>query len=161
MDISYEFIVSKLNALIETCRDGEQGYRAAARDVRNEDLKSMCSGLAVQRHQFVQELEQIVRSQREAPEKSGSVVGALHRGWIHLRSAVTSGDETAILSECERGEEAAVAQYREALELPGLSEELLGILRLQFMGVQGAYQHVREVREHFQQQDDAPLSSTR
>ncbi len=38
----------------------------------------------------------------------------MHRGWMNLRTAITSNDEKAVLEECERGEDHAVKAYREA-----------------------------------------------
>jgi uncharacterized protein (TIGR02284 family) len=109
----------------------------------------MFSSLSIQRHQFAEELQDMVRALDVVPETTGSTAGAMHRGWIRLRSALTHGDEAPILAECERGEEAAVAQYREALDDEDMDGELREVLRLQFMGVQGAYDHVHEVRTHF------------
>ena len=40
----------------------------------------------------------------------------MHRAWINLKSAVTSGDDHAILAECERGEDSAVDEYKKAME---------------------------------------------
>ncbi len=142
-------VADRLNSLIETCLDGEEGYRAAANAVKNGDLRVMFSSLSIQRHQFAEELQEMVRALDITPETDGTTTGAMHRGWIRLRSALTHGDEAPILTECERGEEAAVSQYREALADEDLDGELRDVLRLQFMGVQGAYEHVREVRAHF------------
>ena len=38
---------------------------------------------------------------------SGSVAGALHRGWVDVKSMVTGKDEEAVLNEAERGEDHA------------------------------------------------------
>jgi uncharacterized protein (TIGR02284 family) len=43
-------------------------------------------------------------------------VECFRRGWMDLKAAITSGDEHTILVECERGEDAAVAAYRDAFE---------------------------------------------
>ena len=45
-----------------------------------------------------------------------STTGAMHRAWINLKSALTSGDDHAILAECERGEDSAISEYKEAME---------------------------------------------
>jgi hypothetical protein len=44
-----------------------------------------------------------------------SVSGAMHRGWINIKSLVTGKDEAAIVAEAERGEDAAVAACEQAL----------------------------------------------
>ena len=118
---------SILNDLIETLKDGQEGFRTAAEDVQSSDLKSLFSQYSLQRGQFVEELQSVARTLGEnQPESQSSVAGALHRGWIDLKSAVLSKDEHAILAECERGEDSAVAEFQKALEsnaLPATARE--------------------------------------
>ncbi len=106
---------STLNDLIEILKDGQQGFTEAARDIGNGDLKAVLSGFATQREQFATQLQVVARNFGEdAPAKSGSVTGAVHRGWINLKAAIASRNDHAILEECERGEDAAVAAYQES-----------------------------------------------
>jgi len=149
MSTTIDAVATRLNELIETCKDGEEGYRLAAETVKNADLKKMFSNLSMQRRQFAGELQDMVRALDAAPEQSGTTAGAMHRGWMRLRAALTHGEEKAILTECERGEEAAVAQYQAALHDEGIAGELREMLELQAMGVKGAYEQVCEVCRHF------------
>src|SRR5688572_13470527 len=88
---------SILNDLIETLKDGQEGFRTAAEDVQSSDLKSLFSQYSLQRGQFVDELQSVARTLGEnQPESQSSVAGALHRGWIDLKSALMSKDEHAI-----------------------------------------------------------------
>lgn len=151
MSTTIKSIASVLNSLIETCKDGQEGFRNAAENVRTADFKSLFSELSMQRQQFIGELQTLVRGLGEDTEKSGSVAGALHRGWIDLKSALTSGDEHAILAECERGEDSAVAEYRDALEHDELPANVRAVVRQQFMGVQAAHDRVRDLRDRFQE----------
>ena len=109
-------VVSTLNGLIETCRDGQGGFRTAAEGVRSAELRELFHGYAGQRAGFAGELQDEVRRLGGDPEREGSIVGSLHRGWMGLRAALEGGDERAILSECERGEDAALEAYRAALD---------------------------------------------
>ncbi|MEA3208034.1 MAG: hypothetical protein QOE70_1091 [Chthoniobacter sp.] len=144
-------LASVLNSLIETCKDGQEGFRNAAENVKDADLKSLFSELSMQRRQFITELQVLVRGLGEETEKTGSVAGALHRGWIDLKAALTSGDEHAILAECERGEDSAVAEYRDALAHGDLPANVRGVLRQQSMAVQAAHDRVRDLRDRFQE----------
>ena len=110
-----------LDNLIETLKDGQEGFKQAAESVKNLQLKSLFHEYSRQRAQFVVELRSKAQSpdERES-EMSGSAAGALHRGWINLKSALSRGDEHAILAECERGEDSAVEEYKKALD-DGLS----------------------------------------
>jgi len=51
------------------------------------------------------------------------------RGWINLKAALTSKDEHAILAECERGEDSAVAEYKKAMAATGLPADVAETLR--------------------------------
>ena len=92
-----------LNTLIHTCRDGEKGFHLAADAVDDSHLRSLFRDLAVQRGQFAVELENEVVRLGEVPATEGTVRGAIHRGWLNLKAAVAGNDESAIVSECERG----------------------------------------------------------
>src|SRR5438094_4948395 len=49
-----------------------------------------------QRSRFATSLQAEARKlEEEKPETSSSATGALHRGWINLKSAITGGDEHA------------------------------------------------------------------
>jgi uncharacterized protein (TIGR02284 family) len=135
-------VISTLNSLIETCRDGEAGFREAARNVANPVIQAAFVEIADERTQLRQELAEAVRRLGGAPEEGGSVSGAVHRGWMNLKSTVTGKDDVAILAEAERGEDVAVAAYRKALER-SLPPDVDAIVRRQYIRVQAAHDRVR------------------
>jgi uncharacterized protein (TIGR02284 family) len=112
---SNEEVISTLNSLIETCRDGQDGFRTAAAGVRSAELKELFHAYAQQRAAFVGELQDEVRRMGGEPEETGSTSAAIHRGWMGLKAALSGGDDEAVVTECERGEDAALASYRAAL----------------------------------------------
>ena len=93
---SNDDVVSTLNGLIETCKDGQNGFKEAAEGVERSDLKSLFYEFSQQRSQFAGELQSLVQSLGGDPENTGSMAAALHRGWINIKSAVTGKDEAAI-----------------------------------------------------------------
>ena len=105
-----------IDDLIETLKDGQEGFKQAAEGVKDPQLKAVFDEYSRQRARFAVELRSKAQSadERES-EISGSAVGALHRGWINLKSALTRGDDHAILAECERGEDSAVEEFSKAL----------------------------------------------
>lgn len=109
-------VISTLNNLIETCRDGEEGFRTAAEGVKRAELRELFQDYARQRAGFAGELQDEVRRLGGEPEREGSLVASLHRGWMGLRAALEGGDDRAIVSECGRGEDLALAAYRAALD---------------------------------------------
>jgi len=139
-------VISTLNGLIETCRDGQQGFKEAAEGVERSDLKTMFYEFSQQRAEFVGVLHGLVRSLGGDPETEGSFSGALHRGWIDIKSAVTGRDEQAILNECERGEDSAKDAYMDALKL-NLPDNIADVIRQQSQAVQAAHNRIKEMRD--------------
>ncbi len=137
-------VISTLNNLIETCKDGENGFRTAAEGVKRSELKTLFNTYSQQRAQFAAELQSEVLRLGGDPEKTGSVAASLHRGWINIKSAVTGEDEAAIISECERGEDSAVRNYEDALKenLPG---NIRSIIQRQFTQVKEAHDRIRSL----------------
>lgn len=139
-------VISTLNDVIETCKDGEQGFRACAEDVQNGEIKSML----IQRSQHcadsAKELQSEVRRLGGDPDTHGSVSGALHRGWLNVKSAITGKDEAGVLAECERGEDVAVDRYKDALahELPA---DVRNLIERQYKGVLTNHELVRGLRD--------------
>ena len=103
-------IVSTLNDLIETSRDGEKGFALAAKDSKEPELTAVFVAGAQSCRAAIAELQGQVRELGATPEEGGSAKGAVHRGWVSLKSTVTSRDSKAILEECERGEDYAKAR---------------------------------------------------
>ena len=95
-------VISTLNNLIETCKDGQEGFRTAAEGVKNSDLKTLFNTYSQQRAQFAGELQNEVGRLGGDPEKTGSIAATLHRGWINIKSTVTGEDEGAVISEIGR-----------------------------------------------------------
>jgi uncharacterized protein (TIGR02284 family) len=140
-------VISTLNSLIETLKDGQEGFRQASEAVQDHQLKSLFSEYSLQRSKFAGELQnQAIHLGEHDPENTSSTAGALHRTWINLKSALTSRDDGAILAECERGEDSAVAQYKKAME-HNLPEPLADIISRQYTGVKSAHDHVRSLRD--------------
>ena len=138
--------ISTINNLIETLKDGEKGFKEAAGAVKDPQLKSLFQEYSQQRQRFATELQGQARSLGEfKPEKSSSAAGAMHRAWINLKSAVTSGDDKAILSECERGEDSAVHEFEEAMH-DGLTGAIRETVARQFSEIKSAHDRVRHLR---------------
>jgi uncharacterized protein (TIGR02284 family) len=143
---SNDDVISTLNGLIETCKDGQNGFKEAAEGVERSDLKSLFYEFSQQRAQFAGELQSLVQSLGGDPENSGSVAAAIHRGWINIKSAVTGKDDGAILNECERGEDSAKNTYKEALKEP-LPANVLDTVQTQYSAVQSAHDRIKALRD--------------
>jgi uncharacterized protein (TIGR02284 family) len=141
-------IISTLNSLIETLKDGQQGFREASEAVKDTQLKSLFGEYSLQRAKFVGELQSHAINLGESkPEDSSSAAGAMHRAWIDLKSAITSRDDHAILAECERGEDSAVAEYKKAIEGDKLSSTIRETISRQYADVKSAHDRIKALRD--------------
>jgi uncharacterized protein (TIGR02284 family) len=138
--------IGVLNDLIQTCRDGEEGFRTAAGGVDDANLKRLFASYAQQRAEFIHELQREVRQLGGDPEERGHAAGAVHRGWINIKAAVTGKDEGAVISECERGEDVAKRNYQHALEQT-LPSDVRLVIERQYMQVKDAHDHVRSLEK--------------
>ncbi len=138
-------IRSTLNSLIETCKDGEEGFRSAAENVKRTDLRTLFQTLSSQRAQFAAALQTEVAKLGGTPETSGSVAGAAHRGWLNVKSAITGESDGTVISECERGEDSAKESYSKALA-KDLPSDLQSIIRKQYNEVLLAHNQVRSLQ---------------
>ena len=72
---------------------------------------------------------------------------AISCGGGHTKPTIGgSGDDHAILSECERGEDSAVKEYEKALN-DDLSPSLREIVSSQYSEVKNAHDRVRTLRD--------------
>lgn len=147
MNLSNDKSIEVLNDLIESGRDGEQGFAAAAKDAKDAELMRVFTHYAAQRGDYVRELQQRVRELGGDPEKRGTISGTLHRGWVNLKTALTTHEARATLAECERGEDAAVQNYRDALQSAELDMATRSLVQKQAAGVQQAHARIKELRD--------------
>lgn len=108
--------VFTLNYLIKVCKDGEQGFQTAEKNVSDPKLKTVFLEKAHHFHQMIEELQNYLIQAGQTPEDQGNMTGALYRGWMNIKAAVTYDSDYAMLSECEKGQEIAMSAYTEVLE---------------------------------------------
>jgi uncharacterized protein (TIGR02284 family) len=139
-------IMSVIDDLVETLKDGQEGFKQAAEGVKDPQLKSIFSQYSQQRSRFATELQNQAQRLGKSESETSSAAGALHRAWINLKSAVTKGDDHAILAECERGEDSAVAEYKKAID-DGLSAPIRDVVSQQYSEIKKAHDHIKVLRD--------------
>jgi uncharacterized protein (TIGR02284 family) len=137
--------IDQLNKLIETCKDGEYGFRSCAEHVKSPDLKSIFLERAADCQRGASQLQGLVANLGGKPDTSSSATGTLHRGWVSVVGVLSGYSDKAMLDECERGEDAALERYREALKQP-LPPEIMSVVQTQYEGVKRNHDQIRTLR---------------
>jgi uncharacterized protein (TIGR02284 family) len=138
-----------LEDLIETLEDGRKGFEQAAdrlEESGNGELVVDLRRLSRQRQEFSVELRAIAASHGVEIEEEGSMAGALHRGWITLKDALTGDDPKAVLEAAETGEDHAVSEFQDALE-KDLPADVRAIVERQATAVRSAHDEVKALRD--------------
>jgi uncharacterized protein (TIGR02284 family) len=139
-------ILDTLEDLIQISRDGQEGYRSGAEHVKNSELRLLLNEVSLERAKFAGDLEnEAVRWGRADIDRSGTALGAIHRGWANLK-AYLGGDDDAILSVIQTGDEYARERYEQAIEDSETPDNIIGILRNQAQAVVGTLDRIRAIR---------------
>jgi uncharacterized protein (TIGR02284 family) len=140
-------IVSTLNDLIETSRDGEYGFNACAEHAASEQVRNLFRTRAQDCRAGALELENLVRQCGGSPDQGGSATGAMHRGWVAVLGTIAGTSDHRMLEEAKRGEDHALARYRKALKQDDLPPTVRTVIERQLAGVQRNHDQVKALRD--------------
>jgi len=138
-------VISTLNDLIQTCKDGVEGFRTCAEDISNQELKSYFNDRAERCARSAEDLQDLVIAYGGDPATSSRLSGTLHRRWVDVRSAITGKSDQDVLDECERGEDVAKHYYQAALK-KDLPEDVRLVIEDQYEGVKSTHDQVKGLR---------------
>lgn len=134
--------------LIETLEDGVKGFESAAQKLEESGRSEVAREFrrfGEQRRKFSTELEALAARYGDDIDESGSVAGAIHRGWMAVKDALSGDDIEGVLDAAEQGEDHAVSEYEKALA-ENISAELRSTVTRQFQEVKQAHDVVRGLR---------------
>lgn len=140
-------VVKVLNHLIEASKDGEYGFKECADHAKSSDIKTIFAARARDCATAAAELQRLVATYGGKPEQGGSATGAMHRGWVSIRTALTKKDDLAVLEEAERGEDSALKKYREA-SAKNLPADVQSVIRKQLEGTQRNHDQIKILRDN-------------
>lgn len=142
--MSNDRIASLLDDLAKRCRDSEAGYRTAAEDTRDHELGQQFRQLSRERSEMAEEIDGLIRKYGgQPPAAGGTLLGAAHRMFTDLRSALSRDDRRAVLVEVARGESAAEEAY-DAYKKEELPQDVREVLKRQ-------HDRVRATRDRYRQ----------
>jgi uncharacterized protein (TIGR02284 family) len=140
-------IIDVLNDLIETSKDGEYGFDACAKHASSSHIAELFKRRAEDCHVAAQELQNLVRQHGGTPEEDGTTTGAMHRGWVAVLGTIAGNSDERMLDEAERGEDKALARYRNALQKEDLPPLIRIIVQRQMAGVQDNHDQIKALRD--------------
>ena len=144
-----ENVGAVLEDLIATLEDGYKGFADAAEKLATDghaELAQELTAYSGERRQFADELRMAAQKLGHEVKEDGTGAGALHRGWMAIKDALTGDDAHAVLAAAESGEDHAVAQYEEALA-SDLPADLREAVARQAMRVRAAHDAVKALRD--------------
>lgn len=135
--------------LIETLEDGREGFTKGAEkltDIGRSDVAGTFRELASQRATFAKELRDLAQQYGDNIEEDGSMLGALHRGWMSIKDAVNGDDPDGVLDAAEQGEDHAKSEYKDALD-SDISAHLRAVVERQQTEINAAHDRVKALRD--------------
>src|SRR4029078_13551840 len=144
--MSNDDVIDELNTLIETCKDGEYGFRTCAEHVKSSQLRQVFTSRADECRQGAAELQALGLLLAGKADTGSSVTGTMHRGWVNLKGMLTGDSDQAALNECESGEDAALARYRDAIK-KSLPDDVAAVVQRLYEGVKRNHDQIRTLRD--------------
>lgn len=144
-----EKVRDTLEHLIRLNYDGVGGYEMAANLLKNEHYIEICYAFVAQRRHFIDDLSQLLIRYGGTPPDSQSFNGLMNDVWMNIQSLV-SGDDGAIVTECDRGNELAVDLYYNA-QGEDLPEDVKTLVQDQFSLLKGEHERIHRLAAALQQ----------
>ena len=138
--------ISTLNTLIATTIDSVTGYENSAEEIENSRFREIFRERANERQRVVSELQGEVRRLGGQPEEGGSFLGKAHQRFEDLKSAITGGDDQAIINEVERGEDYLKEKFEAALNSGHLSGESRAVVERAYQSVRKGHDQVSSIK---------------
>jgi uncharacterized protein (TIGR02284 family) len=138
---------TSVNSLIIINNDRYEGYKKAAEETNDADLKALFNRFSLQSKGWSESLRAF--ADKDEPEENETTnSGKLYRVWMDVKAAITAKDRKAILSSCEYGEDVAKKTYDEVMEhSDSLPTEVMDIIRKQRSELQQAHDEVKALRD--------------
>lgn len=153
-----EEVIATLKELLDNARDGEAGFLEAAQHTHTASLGTLFARRAQACREDAAELQALIERQGEQAEGGGSVGGRAHRVWIHIRGLFGGASDEAMLAECERAEDAALARYGKALK-QNLPVEVHAAVQRQFEGTQRNHDMIKSLLDRARAQAQAQTAA--
>ena len=142
--------VATLNSLIETTIDSADGYREAAENANDAQLRSTFQRMAMERGEAAQGLKTAVTALGGTPDEDGTILASAHRMFLDLRAKIAGREDKAIVEEVERGEDHIKGKYETAMREEGLKPETRAAIETAYASVRKGHDMMSETKHRMQ-----------
>lgn len=146
MENKNDKVISALSELALFVKDGNLGYKKAADETKDAEIKSFCLEQSALRASFLSEINSIITRLGGDPENKGTVKGTLYRQFMDLKAAVTGSDDEGIINSCIFGEDWAIKAYHDALDSEGLPVDIRTTLERQHQACHQALSKLKTMK---------------
>jgi len=139
----------QVSDLIIINNDRYEGYKTAAEETKDADLKAIFAKYSKQSKKFSEELQALIPDTKYSPEPGETKnSGKLYRVFMNVKSAIQGKDRKGVLSSCEFGEDTANQTYDEALEnQEEFEKNIIEVIRRQKGELQQAHDKIKAMRD--------------
>jgi uncharacterized protein (TIGR02284 family) len=150
METRNEELIDGLKHLLHIANDGKEGYKTAADDADSAELKALFTTYSIQRSEFEMELKSCIRQLgADSDNDSGGPLGAIHRVWMDIKTALTGNNNHAVLDACITGEKAAIEAYDKVLANSDLSQDMRETLTSQRSAISEGLRNVQTLEQQY------------
>lgn len=141
-----------LNDLIRAHRDRIAEYQKATLSLKPQEagLSTIFTEIIKESQQCMADLNSRIVSDGDIPEEHASLEGKIYRAWMDLKVTFSSNPNYSLLDICEKGEDAMMNAYREALKNPdALTPDDLNLLIAQREIVKKTHDVIKVKRDQY------------
>ncbi|HET8550735.1 MAG TPA: PA2169 family four-helix-bundle protein [Bryobacteraceae bacterium] len=137
----------RVNDLISTCMDSNEGFLKAAKGIHDDELRETLTRIANRRAEMADELRRSAEGLGGQPAQRGHGGGVLRGGWVDLEQRIRPKDDATFVAECRRGENGTLTHYRDALDSGVLPEDARGIAARHLAEIEQTLEELRLIEE--------------
>ena len=134
-----------LTRLIQTCKEGDYGFRRCAVHVQGAELKAVLLARGDECARAAQELVTLARQTGAHWSELLTRRAAAPNGWSAVKGMLAGYDDMALLEECQRGERNALDIYAGAVDAE-LPPPLRALVRQQYAAIERSHDCLRTLR---------------
>lgn len=141
--------IETLNDLVVINNDRIVGYERALEETSavDTDLKSLFTNMIDESRKIRLDLAGEVQSLGGEFEAGTTTAGKLYRAWMDVKAVFTGSDRYTVLANCERGEDAAQAAYKDALAESHIPGYIRTMLEAQKQMLRASHDKVKALRD--------------